>query len=630
MTATPLLAQWVGQYYERGWAVVPLPPRQKSSPPSGLTGRDGVDLTREQLLERLAEDSNIGVRVPDNVIGIDVDAYGEKVGETTLNWLEFGPPGEEDAALGPLPSSYVLTSRDDGVSGIRFFRVPEGREWEQTAGADIDIIRHAHRYAVAAPSIHPEGRQYRWLSPDGVLCGVPKVEDLPELPEAWVRSLQKGARRSSSRSSAAAVTQDEMRATLERFKPGPPCSCVREWGDRALRAARREMGGAHNALLAPVLMLLRQGVGGCTGAGEALHAAWTTYARLDPMHSTDFAVMVSTTIPKAEADPWECADEAVATLAAMKALDPAPAATRVPNPLGYVMWDGRFWNPPPPAYFIPRMLVEGQVGTIYSAGGLGKSLLAQDIVVGLTLRGRVFGIEVERVPVIYIDRENSRRGLGKRLRAMGYHEVDIPLLHYSLLGDWPPLDTREGGLALLSEIERTGARFVVLDTLSKVVDGEENRNDTWRGLHNNTMVAVKNVGCTVLQLDHTGKDTERGQRGGSSKHDNADVVWHLTATDGYVKLINKKDREDDYDPTIYLERRSVPNLEHVLTGALPVEASIEIATAAKVEDIVQMLDELGVPNDAGRPTCVKALREAYGRAPRGIDQAVKQRKARAV
>ena len=56
------------------------------------------------------------------VIGIDVDHYisggKEKFGGDQLKELE--------AKLGPLPPTWISSSRSDGISGIRFFVVPKG------------------------------------------------------------------------------------------------------------------------------------------------------------------------------------------------------------------------------------------------------------------------------------------------------------------------------------------------------------------------------------------------------------------------------------------------------------------------------------------------------------------------
>ena len=44
--------------------------------------------------------------------------------------------------------------------------------------------------AVVAPSLHPEGRHYFWVDPDGTSNGaIPHVDQRPELPAAWLDHL---------------------------------------------------------------------------------------------------------------------------------------------------------------------------------------------------------------------------------------------------------------------------------------------------------------------------------------------------------------------------------------------------------------------------------------------------------
>ena len=102
-----------------GWSF-PLPEGKKSPPPDGCTGEDGVDADADQLRLWVAQNGrrNIGLRMPTTVIGIDVDNYDDKTGGADLGMLE--------AKLGELPPTFIATSREDGVSGIRFFTVPEG------------------------------------------------------------------------------------------------------------------------------------------------------------------------------------------------------------------------------------------------------------------------------------------------------------------------------------------------------------------------------------------------------------------------------------------------------------------------------------------------------------------------
>ena len=174
------------RYLEGGWYPLPLPPNKKAPVPKGYTGRHDPP-TAEQVKEWLDErpqSANIAIRVPDGLIGIDVDAYPGKVGAATFAGLV--------ERLGAFPPCWVLTSRSDGISGIRFFRTPTGLHWPGQLGTDVQIIQFRHRYAVAYPSAHPDtGQAYRWYPPDAKLNGkdwypgVPSLQDVMEarLPE---------------------------------------------------------------------------------------------------------------------------------------------------------------------------------------------------------------------------------------------------------------------------------------------------------------------------------------------------------------------------------------------------------------------------------------------------------------
>lgn len=182
-------------YWASGWrGVLPLPARKKMPVPEGYTGKNGDWTELEQITEWSTGSrggGNLGLRMPDWVVGIDVDAYGDKVGD--LSWMDLI---EE---CGDPPATWISTSRPEAadghsgvVAGIRYYRVPPGTGWRKAKPPEhIDIIRAAHRYAVVYPSIHPSGNQYVWIDPDGNLAGnsVPSPQSLPELPKAWMDRL---------------------------------------------------------------------------------------------------------------------------------------------------------------------------------------------------------------------------------------------------------------------------------------------------------------------------------------------------------------------------------------------------------------------------------------------------------
>lgn len=197
-------------YRDAGWQGV-LPIVGKRVPPSGFTGLSGAwpdDVQVEQWIATRSSE-NIGLRMPDDVIGIDVDAYDGRRGLETIEWYEL----QLDETL---PPTWTASSRTDGSgSGIRFFRVPEGVSWRSDLGKDsnVEILRYGHRFAVVWPSVHPDtGQTYRWKTPDGnVSDDVPAVGEFPALSQAWVDALTNTGGTQTRHSDNAAVDEDVAR-----------------------------------------------------------------------------------------------------------------------------------------------------------------------------------------------------------------------------------------------------------------------------------------------------------------------------------------------------------------------------------------------------------------------------------
>ena len=211
------------KYREKGWDIVPLPFRQKSSPPENFTGGTGGRnrfATEAELEAWLAdkqwEKGNIAVRVGRmvevdgeqyEVLGIDVDDYGSKNGYNNLCGLED--------ALGKFPDTWISSARVDCRSGIRWVLVPYGYEYRGQAADNIDVIQHTHRYGVVFPSWNPDSKaQYYWYAPGSVPNGtdfagdIPDVKDLALLPKAWFDHVRKGFRSNDPTATAQGSTRE--------------------------------------------------------------------------------------------------------------------------------------------------------------------------------------------------------------------------------------------------------------------------------------------------------------------------------------------------------------------------------------------------------------------------------------
>ena len=153
-------------YRDAGWGgVLPLPPGKKDAPPKGCTGWNGKDPSDHMVQMWCGEtrgdhqaNSNIAIRMPVDVVGIDVDHYGNKTGGDTLTKLEAG------ARATTKNVEIRITARH-----LRhlWYRVEPGLRWPTGPGKSIEFIHTGHRYAIVAPSIHPNGARYMWWDPDG-------------------------------------------------------------------------------------------------------------------------------------------------------------------------------------------------------------------------------------------------------------------------------------------------------------------------------------------------------------------------------------------------------------------------------------------------------------------------------
>ncbi len=257
-------------YWNLGWrGVLPLSlgnGSKKGCPPEGFTGHDGVDPSYPDVCEFKASRArfNLALRMPEDVIGIDVDCYDGKTGAATL--------AEAEARWGALPPSYRTTSREDG-SGIRLFRVPPGTalggeiKFPELGIGHIEIIQRHHRYAVAWPSMHKgTGRQYRWISDldSSVMEKPPAPDDLPELPSSWIEAL-------TVKRNGAEIGAETGVDVSESLTEGEPSRRVEHFLTAALMALQGP-GARHDAVRDGVLTLLRLGIDGESGVARALQA----------------------------------------------------------------------------------------------------------------------------------------------------------------------------------------------------------------------------------------------------------------------------------------------------------------------------------------------------------------------
>lgn len=338
--STPYKA-WAKHYLALGWSPIPLNLRSKDPVPEGYTGAKAGDryVTAEEVrawtqpraivhVGKLAyPPGNIALRLPKDILGIDVDAHSGKAGSAT-----YRRALEE---WGPLPPTWKSSSKAGSpLSGIYLYRVPEGLAWPGnlgkaakawgTSGAEadgaggsgradatggVDLIRWDHRYMVVGPSQHDKAphAEYFWVTPDGrtirlpwrpeeieeldalVAAGgsapefeLPSPDEIPDLPDGWVAGLTEGRQWASSGSIGpdGAPTAEEVRewaANRDRRSVGGAyvsgvCPALERTLDRHLTSIRTAgaEGGAHDAARDAIWAVMGDSASGHYGVGKAI------------------------------------------------------------------------------------------------------------------------------------------------------------------------------------------------------------------------------------------------------------------------------------------------------------------------------------------------------------------------
>lgn len=279
-------------------------------------------------------------------------------------------------------------------------------------------------------------------------------------------------------------------------------------------------------------------------------------------------------------------------------------------------------------WIVEPLLPARRLVALYSPPKVGKSLLTLEVAAAISCGREVLGVVPERPwRVLYVDFENDPKGdIRPRLQAMGYTPDDLGNLRYLSFPTLAALDSEPGSLQLMAAVARHEAELVVIDTLSRSVAGEENDNDTWLKFYRHTGLKLKQAKIACLRLDHSGKDVEKGQRGGSAKSGDVDLVWRMQrVTDEVYSLTCEANRLPVSEKVLTFERKPLPHLHSSIQGE-----GRSSAFDAKVTAVVELMNAADLPSDAGRYRAKEVVKgTGLIAGSRVLDAAVALRKQRA-
>lgn len=299
MVASPF-QQAAQELLDCGYNPIPLPLGEKFPPPEGFTGATGRCVHQHNLDEWLGDlvAANVAIRLPHGVIGIDIDHYGDKRGLDDI--------AEMENELGVLPQTWMSSAREGGA-GIRLFVVPPNVVLRSSFSTAIEVIQFHHRYALVAPSLHPEGGTYRWIDHNGAEADrPPSIDDLTALPNAW---LDHFISTSESRGVVPSASPQCVREFISRYS-----GSQRPWNLKGIRTMlENRSSGRHDTLVKVACLAAREASRGDYPAAEAIDVLRTWWNRVmtnpDRRNGRELDDAVAWAIAQAIAEPDEPSTE---------------------------------------------------------------------------------------------------------------------------------------------------------------------------------------------------------------------------------------------------------------------------------------------------------------------------------
>ena len=497
------------------------------------------------------------------LVVIDIDPRNG--GDESYLALEGLLDGAIPSTVTALTGEYVVKGKKVRGRHLYFKADPNAqyiKDFTRLGYKGIDV--KSNGYVLIAPSKHASGVNYEWaegLSPHDLA----PVDLSPELQSVMIKGTK--SHKLPDRSSKVDFEQFQNVIATSNAK--------RELSNQVERIASKTFQGQRNVALNESAFVMGQFVGGGQiSLGEAQKALFEA-ARI--AYSGEDADSEIASVLRVNGGGFEAGAQLPiydVTFEVSKAEAEAASIDEVSfmAKMNIVDWEDLWADTSEENWFVEGLICAERGHTIYSDPGVGKSLLVREICACLASGKTVLGLPPKSpIKILYIDHENiPKTDIRRSLIDMGFSWEDLKE-NFILMSfpEFAPFDLPKGGQELKRVLEIIEPDLVVMDTASRTIQGKENDNDTWIDFYNYTGKILKALGVAYIRIDHTGKNSNAGPRGGSAKMGDVDLVWYLKeeVTDKKYRLENEKHRV----PLVHLEfciNRELEPLRHVLANGL--------------------------------------------------------------
>lgn len=245
-------------------------------------------------------------------------------------------------------------------------------------------------------------------------------------------------------------------------------------------------------------------------------------------------------------------------------------------------WNDMMAAPKEPDWIIKDLFAAGSVVTMYGSGGSKKTYSAIDMILSIHLKQDWLGFIVPKpIPILFIDEESGRNRLSLRyIEAKNGYKVKDNLPIYTIcMARFSLRDQTEKSL-LRDFIKATKAKFVVIDSLVTILNGDENSSKDITQLYINLKTIAEEMQCAILLIHHSNK--LEGYRGSSAIRDQSDLLIQVSSKNTSPNIDFKTEKERDI---IHTEWSAVSHLEKGKSFYL-VSSKSRLKRLGKAQEIV--------------------------------------------
>lgn len=255
----------------------------------------------------------------------------------------------------------------------------------------------------------------------------------------------------------------------------------------------------------------------------------------------------------------------------------------------YIIRDARFAfeNMQPLEWIIDNVILAGSVSVFYGEPGSKKTYSLLSMAVCVALGKSWLGNEVKPRKVLFIDEESGERRLSNRLGAAikgEFGDETIPIQFVSLAAFM--LDSKEDTEEVQNLIQTAGAGLTIIDSLSAVMNGDENSKKDVQPVFTHLRRIAEKTGSAIIVIHHANKNG--GYRGSSAIKSNVEQMIQVTSEEGSTWIQFKSEKIRDGDRANFAAVATWTENKFYLSPAAPKEKSAALSPACQyVKDFLK-------------------------------------------